>query len=138
MEEGRLDKWLWAVRIFKTRSIAIDFCKKNRISVNGNVAKPAKMIKKGDKISVRKPPIEYTFEVIEPIQHRVGAKFISEYVNNITDDSQYELIQMQKLSGFIDRAKGSGRPTKKDRRELEQFQEDIPEFSFYFEWEIYN
>lgn len=135
MSEARIDKWLWAVRIFKTRSIASEACKKNRVSVNGVNAKPSKTIKAGDKVAVRKPPIEYTFEVIEPIQKRVGAKLVPEYMRNTTSEEQYEILRLRNISGFIDRAKGLGRPTKKDRREIEQFQNDMPMDDFLLDWD---
>lgn len=125
MGETRIDKWLWAVRIFKTRSLSADACKKNRVKVNGSIAKSSRTIKTGDIISVRKPPIEYTFEVLEPIQNRVGAKIVNDYVRNITSPDQYEILEMQKISGFVDRAKGLGRPTKKDRRDLDEFANDF-------------
>lgn len=134
MDEIRLDKWLWTVRIFKTRTIAMDACKKNRIEVNGVAAKPARMIRIGDKVSVRKPPITYSFEVLSLTGNRVGAKLVADYVANVTPASQYEILEMQRVSGFVDRAKGLGRPTKRDRRELEQFATDmptdLPEFDF--------
>ncbi|WP_018108766.1 RNA-binding S4 domain-containing protein [Bacteroides propionicifaciens] len=123
MAEARLDKWLWAVRIFKTRSIAADACKKNRISVNNAPAKPSKVIKEGDIVSVRKPPITYSFEVLKTIDKRVGAKLVDEMRKNVTPASEYELLESARIGGFIDRAKGTGRPTKKDRRQIEDFSE---------------
>lgn len=123
MAEARLDKWLWAVRIFKTRSIAADACKKNRISVNNAPAKPSKVIKEGDIVSVRKPPITYSFEVLKTIDKRVGAKLVDEMRKNVTPASEYELLENARIGGFIDRAKGTGRPTKKDRRQIEDFSE---------------
>ena len=121
MEEARVDKWLWAVRIFKTRSIATDACKKGRVAVGGTVVKPSRMIHVGDIVSVRKPPIEYSFRVIQLLGSRVGAKRVEEFMQNVTPREQYELLELQRVSGFVDRAKGLGRPTKKDRRDLEQF-----------------
>lgn len=135
MEQARIDKWLWSVRIFKTRTLASDACKKNRVSINGQVAKPSRMVKVGDKVSVRKPPIEYRFEVLQPLEKRVGAKLVEQYMRNITPREEYEKLEMQRISGFVDRAKGLGRPTKKDRRELEQFAGDVPEEVFLFDWE---
>jgi len=123
--EARLDKWLWAARIFKTRSIAAEACKKNRVSVNGAAAKPARMLKEGDTVDVRKPPITYTFRVLSPIEQRVGAKRLPEIYENITPPAQYELLEMSKISGFVDRARGTGRPTKKERRALDEFQEPL-------------
>ena len=117
----RLDKWLWATRIFKTRSIATAACKKGRVCVDGVAVKPSRTIKVGDTISVRKPPITYTYSVIGLVQNRVGAKLVPNYLKNITSPDQYELLEMVKINGFIDRQKGLGRPTKKDGREIQKF-----------------
>ena len=124
--EERIDKWLWATRIFKTRTIALEACKKNRVTVNEIPAKPSRMIRVGDIISVRKPPITYSFKVLGLTSNRVGAKFVPEYVENITPPEQYEILNLQKISGFVDREKGTGRPTKKERRDLDEF--SIPTF----------
>lgn len=121
MAEARIDKWLWAARIFKTRTIAAEACKKGRISINGAQAKPARMIKAGDTIQVRKPPVTYSFKVLQAIEKRVGAKLVPEVMENVTTPDQYELLEMNLISGFIDRARGTGRPTKKDRRDLDDF-----------------
>jgi ribosome-associated heat shock protein Hsp15 len=121
MNEVRIDKWMWATRIFKTRTIASDACKKNRVSVGGVTVKPSRMIKTGDVISVRKPPVTYSFRVLDITEKRMGAKLVPQYLENITPAEQYEIMEMNKISGFVDRARGLGRPTKKDRRELEQF-----------------
>lgn len=121
MAEARIDKWLWAARIFKTRTIAAEACKKGRISINGAQAKPARMIKAGDTIQVRKPPVTYSFKVLQAIEKRVGAKLVPEVMENVTPPDQYELLEMNRISGFIDRARGTGRPTKKDRRDLDDF-----------------
>ena len=126
MAEARIDKWLWAARIYKTRTIAADACKKGRISINGAQAKPSRMIKPGDVINVKKSPITYSFKVLQAIEKRVGAKLVPEIMENVTSPEQYELLEMSKISGFIDRAKGTGRPTKKDRRSLDDF--FMPEF----------
>lgn len=126
MSEARLDKWLWASRIFKTRTIASEACKKGRISIGGTHVKPARMIKAGDIIQVRKPPITYSFKVLQPIEKRVGAKLVPEVMENVTTPDQYELLEMSKINGFIDRARGTGRPTKKDRRTIDEF--TSPEF----------
>lgn len=121
MNEARIDKWLWAARIFKTRSIAANACKNGRVTMNGNHIKPSRMIKAGETIDVKKPPIVYSFKVLQPIEQRVGAKLIPEIYENITDPKQYEILQMSRISGFIDRAHGTGRPTKKERRALDAF-----------------
>lgn len=121
MAEARIDKWLWAVRVFKTRTIAAEACKKGRVSINGSQVKPARMVKPGDVIQVRKSPITYSFKVLQAIEKRVGAKIVSEFMENVTTPDQYELLEMSKISGFVGRAKGTGRPTKKDRRDLDDF-----------------
>ncbi|WP_314272759.1 RNA-binding S4 domain-containing protein [Hoylesella shahii] len=121
MNEARIDKWLWAARIFKTRSIAADACKNGRVTFNGMNMKPSRTIKEGDVVSVKKPPVTYSFKVLKAIEQRVGAKLLPEIYENVTDPKQYELLQMSRISGFIDRAHGTGRPTKKERRALDAF-----------------
>ena len=121
MSEVRIDKWMWATRIFKTRTIASDACKKNRVSVGGVSVKSSRMIKVGDVVSVRKPPITYSFRVLDVTGNRMGAKLVPQFLENITPPEEYEILEMNKISGFVNRAKGLGRPTKKDRRELEGF-----------------
>ncbi len=134
--EARIDKWLWAARIFKTRTIAAAACKKGQVSLGSTQLKASRMIKAGDVVSVRKPPITYSFRVLQPIERRVGAKLIPEVLENVTTPDQYELLEMSKISGFVGRAKGTGRPTKKDRRSLEDFQNDVPEFYGDFEFDL--
>lgn len=119
--EARLDKWLWAARIFKTRTIAADACKNGRITMGGVKQKASKMIKEGDVIEVRKPPITYSFKVLKAIQNRVGAKLVPEVLENVTAKEQLELLEMNRISGFVGRARGTGRPTKKERRDLDDF-----------------
>ena len=125
MNEARIDKWLWAARIFKTRSIAADACKNGRVTLNGVNLKPSLTIKEGDVVSVKKPPVTYSFKVLKTIEQRVGAKLLPEIYENITDPKQYELLQMSRISGFIDRAHGTGRPTKKERRALDAFVDPV-------------
>ncbi len=119
--EARLDKWLWAARIFKTSTLAADACKNGRVTINGAQAKPSRMVGAGDEVGVRKSPVTYTFRVLQPIEKRVGAKVLPEILENITAPEQYEILEMSKISGFVDRARGTGRPTKKDRRALDDF-----------------
>ena len=137
MNEARIDKWMWAVRIFKTRTIAAEACKKGRISINGALAKAARTVKPGDVIQVRKPPVTYSFKVLQTIEKRVGAKLVAEMMENVTTPEQYELLEMSRISGFVNRAKGTGRPTKKDRRSLEEFTEpeSLDDFDFEFDFE---
>ena len=119
--QARIDKWLWAARIFKTRSIAADACKNGRVTVNNVNVKPSHMVKVGETVCVRKPPITYSFKILKTIEQRVGAKLIPEIYENVTTPDQYELLEMNRISGFVDRARGTGRPTKKERRALDAF-----------------
>ena len=125
--EARIDKWLWAARVYKTRTLASDACKNGRITINGALAKPSRTVKVGDQVGVKKSPITYTFRVLQAIEKRVGAKLLPEVFENITPPEHYELLEMNQISGFIDRARGTGRPTKKDRRALDDFA-DTPIF----------
>ena len=119
--EARIDKWLWAVRLYKTRSMATDACKKGQVTMNGTTMKPSKTINEGYVVSVRKSPITYTFRVLKAIENRVGAKLVPEMLENITPKEQYDILEMSKLSGFANRMRGTGRPTKKERRDLDEF-----------------
>ena len=133
-ETARIDKWLWAARIFKTRSIASDACKNGRVTIGGVNMKPSRSVKVGDVVSVKKPPVTSSFKVLKTIEQRVGAKLIPEIYENVTDPKQYELLEMSRISGFVDRARGTGRPTKKERRALDAFVE--PEFfDFDEDWD---
>lgn len=120
-EVARLDKWLWAARIYKTRSMAIDACKNGRVTMGDQRMKPSHQVKAGDVIDVRKSSVTFTFRVLQPIEHRVGAKMVPQVLENITAPEQYELLEMRRISGFVNRAKGTGRPTKRDRRKMEEF-----------------
>lgn len=122
--EIRLDKFLWATRIFKTRPIATEACKKGRVSIGGANAKPSRPVQIGEIIEVRKPPITYSFKVLDLAENRMGAKLVPQYLENVTPPEQYELIEMIRLSGFVNRAKGEGRPTKRDGRELKKFTDE--------------
>ncbi len=126
--EARLDKWLWAARIYKTRTLAADACKNGRITINGAQAKASRSVKAGDEIGVKKSPITYTFRVKQAIEKRVGAKLLPDVLENITTKEQYDLLEMSRISGFVNRARGTGRPTKKDRRALDDFAEETPLF----------
>ncbi len=117
------------MRIFKTRTVATDSCKKGRITVrtaSGEIlAKPSRMIKVDDIINVRKPPVTYSFRVKALTENRLGAKLVPEYMENITPKEQYDLLDVIRITGFIDRRKGLGRPTKREGRELARFTDDI-------------
>ncbi len=125
MNEVRIDKWLWAMRVFKTRTIATEACKKGRVYVGDVAAKPSRTIKVGDVINVRKPPVTYSFRVLALAQNRLGAKLVPEYMENITPKSELDLLDVVRISGFIDRRKGLGRPTKREGRELANFTESL-------------
>ncbi len=134
--EERIDKWLWAMRVFKTRSIATEACKKGRVSIGGTTVKPARTIKVGDVVDVKKPPITYSFRVLALTENRLGAKHVADYLENITPQSQYDLLEMTRISGFVDRQKGLGRPTKRDGRNLAQFKEQTYSADeFFLDWE---
>jgi ribosome-associated heat shock protein Hsp15 len=134
--EERIDKWLWAMRVFKTRSIATEACKKGRVSIGSTTVKPARTIKVGDVVDVKKPPITYSFRVLALTENRLGAKYVADYLENITPQSQYDLLEMTRISGFVDRQKGLGRPTKRDGRNLAQFKEQTYSADeFFLDWE---
>lgn len=133
----RIDKWLWAMRVFKTRTIATDACKKGRVSMgDGTVVKPSRTIDVGDIIKVRKPPITYTFRVKALTENRLGAKLVPDYLENLTPKSEYDLLEVVKISVFIDRQKGLGRPTKREGRELSRFTESIGDDGWDFDFDM--
>lgn len=133
--EERIDKWLWAVRIFKTRTIATEACKKGRVMVNDTAVKPSRMIKVDDIIKVRKPPVTYSFRVKALTANRLGAKLVPDYMENITPKSELDLLDVVKINGFIDRRKGLGRPTKREGRELFRFKEDTFDDGWDFDFD---
>lgn len=139
-EDERIDKWLWAMRIFKTRTIATEACKKGRVTIGGDmgsgvIAKPSRIIKVGDVVNVRKSPITYSFRVKALTENRLGAKLVPDYMENITPQSQYDLLEVVKISGFIDRRKGLGRPTKREGRELARFTQDVYDDGWDFDFD---
>lgn len=123
-QDQRIDKWLWAVRVYKTRTIATDACKKGRVLMGGVPVKPSRTIRPGDTVQVRKPPVTYSFKVLALAPNRLGAKLVPEYMDNITPKSELDLLEVVKISGFIDRRKGLGRPTKRDSRQMTRFREE--------------
>ena len=120
MESVRIDKYLWAMRLFKTRNEAADACKANKVKVNKIEAKASRTVKIGDIIELRKPPVVYTYKIIGLIENRQPAKNVALYIENQTSAEELAKLEERRLTGFIQRDKGSGRPTKKERRELEQ------------------
>ncbi len=128
--EVRVDKYLWAMRIYKTRSIAADACKNGRITMNGVQLKPSRTFKVGDTFSVRKGPITYTYKVLQLTENRLGAKLVPEYMRDCTSPEQLELLELARLAGQSGRDRGTGRPTKKDRREIETFFDELSAVSY--------
>ena len=119
MSETRLDKWLWAVRLYKTRTEAADACRNNRVLVNGSFSKPSREIRPGDEISARKGIITYTYRVKEAINNRQPAKNVALYAENITPPEELEKLSVPRETVFISRDRGTGRPTKRERREID-------------------
>ena len=135
-QEERVDKWLWAMRIFKTRTIATEACKKGRVYVGDALAKPSRTIKVGDIVKVRKPPVTYSFRVLALTANRLGAKLVPDYMENITPKEQYDLLEVVKISGFVNRQKGLGRPTKREGRELSKFTEQMGDDGWDFDFDF--
>ena len=115
----RLDKYVWAIRCYKTRSEATDACNGNKVQVNGSPAKPSKAVKVGDTVSVRKGSVQFTYKVLQLSENRMGAKLVSEFAENLTPESELQKLKAPVETFFVRRERGAGRPTKKDRREIE-------------------
>ena len=130
MSEVRVDKFLWAMRIYKTRSIAADACKNGRITINGVQLKPSRTFKIGDTFNVRKGPITYTYKVLQLTENRLGAKLVPEYIQDCTSPAQLEILELARLAGNGGRDRGMGRPTKKDRRDIEVFFDELSAVSY--------
>ena len=126
--EVRVDKWLWAVRVFKTRSQATEACKKGRVLMGGVQVKPSRVVKVGDVIQVKRPPVTYSFKVLALAQNRMNAKLVSGFMEHVTTPDQLELLELVRLDQMANRARGTGRPTKKERRDLDEFVDDTPYF----------
>jgi len=122
--EVRVDKYLFAMRLYKTRTIAADACKKGRITMGGAQLKPSRTFHIGDIFSVRKGPITYTYRIKQLSENRLGAKLVPDYLQDITAPDQLELLELARFAGQTGRDRGTGRPTKKDRREIETFLSD--------------
>ena len=119
MDSVRIDKYLWAIRAFKTRTDATDACKGGRVTVAGVSAKPSREVKPGDVVEVRKGAVRYTYKVLAPLEKRVGAKEVEKYAENLTPESELDKLHAPVETFFIKRDRGSGRPTKKERREMD-------------------
>ena len=119
----RIDKFLWSIRFYKTRNIAAEDIKKNRVSIGENTVKSSKEVKEGDIIKIRKNQIDYKIKVLQIPKSRIGAKLVALHVADMTEKEQYELLKLRKMSQDYYRTKGEGRPTKKDRRDMDDFLE---------------
>ena len=121
----RIDKFLWSVRIFKTRSIASDECRKGRIIINNVQVKPSRIVVKNEIVTVKKPPVIYSYRIIEPIENRVSAKLVEQFVEDLTTEEERAKLDMQQATGIVYRDKGTGRPTKKERRLIDRIKDDM-------------
>ncbi len=119
IKEARIDKFLWAVRIYKTRSISTEQCKKGRVHIDGQVVKPSRLVKPGETIEVNKPPVIYSYRVNDIPGNRVSAKIVNDYLTDTTSEEELLKLKMQN-DFFIKRDKGAGRPTKKERRTIDK------------------
>ncbi len=124
----RIDKFLWAVRLYKTRSQASEECRKGRISVNGIAVKPSRNISPGEVVTVKKLPVIYTYEVLQPIENRVSASLVENYIRDITPEEEKNKLVVARNTGFGIRPRGLGRPTKKDRRSLDRLSDSNIDF----------
>lgn len=123
--EVRIDKWLWAVRLFKTRTLAAEACKKGKVIIQNVQVKPSRNVKVGDVVCIKRNPILFSFKVTALAENRMNAKLVAGFMENVTTPDQLELIEMAKLAGQSGRDRGTGRPTKKERRDIEEFTEPI-------------
>ena len=119
--EVRIDKWLWAVRLFKTRTLAAEACKKGKVVIQNKQVKPSRNVKVGDVVCIKRNPILFSFKVLALSENRMNAKLVAGFMENVTTADQLELIELGKLAGQTGRDRGTGRPTKKERRELDDF-----------------
>lgn len=123
--EVRIDKYLWAIRAFKTRTEAADACKGGKVKVGGVSVKASREVKEGEIIKVHKGVVEYTYQVVQPTEHRVGAALVPQYALDLTPQEEKDKLKAPVETFFISRDRGAGRPTKKDRRELEKLWDEL-------------
>ncbi len=119
--EVRIDKWMWAVRLFKTRSLAAEACKKGKVIIQGIQVKPSRNVKVGDVVGIKRNPVLFSFKVLALSENRMNAKLVPEFMENVTTPDQLELIELGRIAGQGGRDRGTGRPTKKERRTLDDF-----------------
>lgn len=124
-KEVRIDKFLWAVRLYKTRGMASDACRMNRILVNGSDVKPSRSIMNNDILTVRKPPVTFMYKVIMPVENRQPAKLVPDYIEDMTPTAEKAKLEIRQTAPVGKREKGTGRPTKKERRIIDKWQDDL-------------
>ena len=125
MAELRIDKYLWSIRVYKTRSEATDACKGGKVKVNGSDIKPSKVVKLGDMITARKGPVTYTYRVLDLIDKRQGPKLVPNYAENLTPEEEIAKLRTPVETFFLKRDRGAGRPTKKDRRQMDSLWDEL-------------
>ncbi len=125
MSDIRLDKWLWAVRVYKTRSDAAEACRTGKVAVNGTEAKPSREVRAGDEVSVRKMPVTYRYRVLASVSSRQAAKDVAQYMLDITPQEELDKLNVPRETVFVRRDRGMGRPTKKERRDIEGLMEGL-------------
>ena len=121
MAEVRIDKWLWVVRLYKTRSLAAEACKKGKVSCKGQTVKPSHVVKVGEVYHVRRAPITFSYKVLALAHNRMAAKLVPDFMLDVTTPDQLQLLELNRLAHAAGRARGTGRPTKKERRDLDMF-----------------
>ena len=133
----RIDKFLWSIRFFKTRTLAAEEIKKNRISITDHPVKSSREVKEGDIIKIRKNQIDYKIKVLQIPKSRVGAKLVPDYISDVTDPQQYDILKMRRSEQNYYRIKGEGRPTKKDRRDIDGFVDGEPSEDYSTDWDAF-
>jgi len=121
MAEVRVDKWLWAVRVYKTRSLAAEACKKGKVTYNGQTIKPSHVVKVGEVYQVKRSPVVFSYKVLALAHNRMAAKLVADFMQDVTTPDQLQLLELNRLAHATGRARGTGRPTKKEKRDLELF-----------------
>jgi len=127
-EEVRIDKWMWAVRLFKTRSLAADQCKKGKVKIGNVAVKPSRNIKRGETIQIKRGVVTFHFLVLDLSENRMNAKLVPDFMKNVTPQSELDILEMEKFAQTANRQKGTGRPTKKERRDLDDFMDEDYDF----------
>ncbi|MFZ4582292.1 MAG: RNA-binding S4 domain-containing protein [Paludibacter sp.] len=123
--EVRIDKWLWAVRLFKTRTLAAEACKKGKVLMHDIQVKPSRNVKVGDMVGIKRNPVLFSFKVLALTENRMNAKLVPDFMANVTTPDQLELIELARIAAQNNRDRGTGRPTKKERRDIDDFFEPV-------------